>query len=323
MYINMVFIGYMTAVFSGLINIITLIFLKFTKNIRDTFGYRRFGLFSMFSFLFVLLYFIFYYRESVCGIYNLKLPWRLMDYTFGCGLLFSWINYVNGTGLKKDWSAAGRKNVFVAGIVSVFWMCIGFYMSIAHMNPYYYIADTYTAIAFSRIETVLTALMIILIIKSYLNKLREQPPFLLKIYLFVVSIVLIFFSIVQVDVNCNLYRGNFGISAWAMEIVDPTGVAFIIINITSVIFILKANLFFSPEADLVKGDLEIMLGAVSEKYNLTDREEEILGLVYQGYSNPDIARMLYISSNTVKAHMRNIYHKLPISSRVDAFTDPF
>ncbi len=43
---------------------------------------------------------------------------------------------------------------------------------------------------------------------------------------------------------------------------------------------------------------------------LTQRETEVLGLVAQGRSNGDVARLLGLSERTVEAHMRSIFTKL-------------
>jgi LuxR family maltose regulon positive regulatory protein len=51
---------------------------------------------------------------------------------------------------------------------------------------------------------------------------------------------------------------------------------------------------------------------------LTDRELEIVRLIEQGYSNPEIADALVVSLNTVKKHTSNIYSKLGVASRTQA-----
>ena len=50
----------------------------------------------------------------------------------------------------------------------------------------------------------------------------------------------------------------------------------------------------------------------------TDRESEILALITQGKNNADVARLTYLSPNTVKSHIRNIYRKIGATSRTQA-----
>jgi LuxR family maltose regulon positive regulatory protein len=51
---------------------------------------------------------------------------------------------------------------------------------------------------------------------------------------------------------------------------------------------------------------------------LSDRELEILELIAEGLTNPEIASRLFIALNTVKGHARNIYGKLGVHNRTQA-----
>jgi LuxR family maltose regulon positive regulatory protein len=51
---------------------------------------------------------------------------------------------------------------------------------------------------------------------------------------------------------------------------------------------------------------------------LSSRELEVLPLIAKGLTNQEIAARLYLSLHTVKAHARNIYAKLGVSSRTQA-----
>jgi len=51
---------------------------------------------------------------------------------------------------------------------------------------------------------------------------------------------------------------------------------------------------------------------------LTRREVEILQLVAEGYSNAQLAKMLWVTEQTVKFHLSNIYRKLGVANRTEA-----
>jgi DNA-binding NarL/FixJ family response regulator len=50
---------------------------------------------------------------------------------------------------------------------------------------------------------------------------------------------------------------------------------------------------------------------------LTVREQEILEVLLEGKSNREIAAELFISENTVKTHVRNIFAKYGVGSRAE------
>jgi len=51
---------------------------------------------------------------------------------------------------------------------------------------------------------------------------------------------------------------------------------------------------------------------------LTEREMEVLGLIVEGLSNPEIAERLYITKATAKAHVHSILQKLCVDDRTQA-----
>ena len=51
---------------------------------------------------------------------------------------------------------------------------------------------------------------------------------------------------------------------------------------------------------------------------LTQREWQVLGLIYSGYSNEQIAGELEVAATTIKTHIRNLYQKLGVAHRQDA-----
>lgn len=58
--------------------------------------------------------------------------------------------------------------------------------------------------------------------------------------------------------------------------------------------------------------------SAKDDYNLTSRETQILKLITEGYSNNEIAKELFVSINTTKAHVASILQKLEVDDRLQA-----
>jgi len=66
---------------------------------------------------------------------------------------------------------------------------------------------------------------------------------------------------------------------------------------------------------------EVLLGATNgrsrERLPLSQREREIVTLVAQGFKNKEMAEKMFISEQTVKNHLHNIFDKLGVSDRLE------
>jgi DNA-binding CsgD family transcriptional regulator len=58
--------------------------------------------------------------------------------------------------------------------------------------------------------------------------------------------------------------------------------------------------------------------APETEHGLTPREQDVLAELAAGRSNAEVADALWVSENTVKTHVRNIYRKLGVTSRAAA-----
>ena len=58
--------------------------------------------------------------------------------------------------------------------------------------------------------------------------------------------------------------------------------------------------------------------AAAEVAELTRRELEILRLVAEGHSNTQLAKMLWVTEQTIKFHLSNVYRKLKVANRTEA-----
>ena len=66
---------------------------------------------------------------------------------------------------------------------------------------------------------------------------------------------------------------------------------------------------------------EIRLRSAPERIALSPREREVLSLIAEGRSAPDIAQQLHLSPATVKGHLGSLYEKLGVSERAAAVAE--
>ena len=69
----------------------------------------------------------------------------------------------------------------------------------------------------------------------------------------------------------------------------------------------------APEAEELQDELSLGL------YALTSREQEVLKMLNAGMSRKEIGTAMSISENTVKSHLKNVYSKLDVHTRSEAY----
>src|SRR5262249_3381574 len=78
---------------------------------------------------------------------------------------------------------------------------------------------------------------------------------------------------------------------------------------------------FLATAHELQGPVRVQASSQSREESinvLTRREVEILRLVAEGHSNSALAKMLWVTEQTVKFHLANIYRKLDVANRTEA-----
>lgn len=115
-----------------------------------------------------------------------------------------------------------------------------------------------------------------------------------------------------------------------LQFAQESGQAIAVISLVVVYLLLMAGLFSlgrsgQDEAEArshaplqeLRGDIAPPLDKVNacvERYHLSDRERDVFSLLIKGRNRTYISQTLFISDNTTRTHMRNIYRKLNVHS---------
>lgn len=310
MYVNFVFMGYIFAIFLALTGISLIVLVIMKNRVETTKRFKSVRNFSINILLISILYFFFYYRENVLGLYEISAIWRVIDYIL-CGSVFClWLFVI---GRFKETKGNIFKAALVIGTVRVF---TGAIFALIYMDYYYYITNIGAKYFFSYLEVGAVIVTLILIIWYTIVFIKDNASIYQKRYTAIVSGLIMIWDINQVVVDIGLYWGKFGISAWQLEKFDPTGPIMIIIAFATFLFVFKEDfspLYFIDNAEYKTDSLDV----IAQNHRLTIRECEVMKLVYDGFTNPEIAEELYISRNTVKKHIQNIYEKTGVSNRME------
>jgi DNA-binding CsgD family transcriptional regulator len=103
--------------------------------------------------------------------------------------------------------------------------------------------------------------------------------------------------------------------------VDPMALISIIYSISVIWIFYKKDplgLYSNPtqgsNGNIVERETTQMISRI---YGLTEREEEVAEAILRGLNNPEVGKLLFISENTVKRHMYNIFRKTGTKSRYE------
>jgi DNA-binding NarL/FixJ family response regulator len=102
-----------------------------------------------------------------------------------------------------------------------------------------------------------------------------------------------------------------GASAYVVKTAHPEDLA------SAVRQAFSHSVYLAGRRSLAPAPVEVS-AEIEDEPGLTRRELEILRLVAEGHSNAQLARMLWVTEQTVKFHLSNIYRKLEVANRTEA-----
>lgn len=121
----------------------------------------------------------------------------------------------------------------------------------------------------------------------------------------------------------NIIFYPFGIYLFSVFPFDPIIVMYTLLNLLIVAYLYRKGLLFQvvesgqPVFTTVNETDQPTLEEFWSKYHLTNRERDILPLIYQGHNYAKIAEILGISLSTVRIHIDHIFKKVSVNSRAE------
>lgn len=136
----------------------------------------------------------------------------------------------------------------------------------------------------------------------------------IKVYLLVYNVVFVVLCIVT-TINTIDSR-----TAWDYVKYDEEVyiVLWLIFNVLNVILVWSSCNMVIESEENKQDSIEERIERMAEELGLSGREEEIALLIYKGLNNNEIAKELFLSTNTVKVHASNLYKKIGASNRLQA-----
>jgi DNA-binding CsgD family transcriptional regulator len=106
------------------------------------------------------------------------------------------------------------------------------------------------------------------------------------------------------------------IAVLALTVVCITLIILPLLN-RQLIMLLKSHAYLTAYDRMDEKQQETIILQTKMLDPLTEREQEVLQLILTGKSNKEIAAALFVTENTVKTHVHNIYSKYDVGSRAE------
>ena len=89
----------------------------------------------------------------------------------------------------------------------------------------------------------------------------------------------------------------------------------------AIVAVARGGTALAPEAQAGLAEQVQERERIGDEPQLTPREREVLHLIAEGLSAPDIGRRIHLSPTTVKSHLHKLYEKLGVSDRAAAVAE--
>lgn len=301
-------IFYNFAVFCGICNLSLAGLLLYKQKTKKV---ERLFLFLMLFFIYGFLNMILYYKLHILEALSI-MPYYAMFISVAYGMMnWQWIYYLMGTSEQEK--RAVKRYLLPAGVCCILlWTIDSLLFMDEHFNIVHQAGNGISTFA----ECGALLGMAIFCMKKWkkaeMTHYEKSAGALLLGYFFCITIQDIRISFFEYDVEA------FSASSWSLG-----SIFCFLMNILTVLSLTGQFKALMEEAWQNKMELQtdhLTLEELREKYRISQREMDVLVLIYKGKNNAQIAADLFISENTVKKHINSIFKKLEVKSKAEVMS---
>ena len=298
---------------------LTLILVQGRDIISENKTYRALAAFLGITTLSSVLAFYLYINDFVFADYTTPLLLRCAMYFLYAVILYVWMVILQN--LSIDSGESNPRGVFLAGkLVTVAATLLFMFIAIFVMNKYADIENYFWFDFYIYLEQIFAALAIIIVLLAAVKSLRVIILTTTKNFVKASTALLVlnylFNIVLMTPAGYDMLAERIDFGGWITVALDIVILWFIYKNDFQQPFVVPvADVTDTKKATVPTAAMA--MNRLAEDHKLTNREREILELIYNGASNAQIAEELFISVNTVKTHVRNIFEKLGVSSRME------
>lgn len=317
---GLIYIGVITvSVFSG-----TIILMLARQKVISLMDNRNSSLIGVSIFLLILslLYFLIDYYSLIINFYGCGPLVRIIDIWASISLQYFWYRFLRyNIFTNAEKYSALWKTIFIGYIIILIESAINYG---GLLNDSYFVGSGSERVVSLTLQigqsVFLSSMNIVLLVLMIKNLARSQ-----KTFFAVISTVMILANGVQNTIDgTGLITGRLILQKNQTVMMNATALLLFIFGMCILWYTIKFCFLAQYQREVVsEGEKtgpyaeEERLKIIAKDSQLTERETEIMQLIYFGATYQNAAEALYISKNTIKHHITSMYGKIGVSSKME------
>ncbi|MDF3000448.1 MAG: hypothetical protein K0Q48_567 [Bacillota bacterium] len=300
------------------------------------------------TFLTGLVSFFTFYSQYIILLRPENTAIQVLDYLLWACFLFYWINYLDS--MVGSSNLRLMKKIVKYGTLYYIGLCLLIAYGLRDLE--FEIANIKFRSFFLLLDVLFCILALLAVCLYAIRANSEAKNKRSGAYICVISFALIFYASYEFLNYAQIFSSFPAYGAWELGPFNATAFFLLFSNLITLIYVyyndFSTSFIISQHAeesvDQIQNSSELndnaTLGSdtqvafeptdsiadsaeqcerehVSSLYNLTPREQEVMEFICKGYNNAEIADELFISQNTVKHHIYNLFKKLNVKNRIE------